>query len=72
MYLSVGDFKFATCIPDTCTYGDGAINAEKMWSSFNATAYPMVEMDDPSIWSEIPTTEKNKRHEMDNFAISIM
>ena len=42
MYLSVGDFKFATCIPDACNYGDGALNTGVMWSSFNATAVPMV------------------------------
>ena len=75
IYMSVGEFKYATCIPDVCTYGDASISNYVMYSTFNATTLPMplgpgnqVTVD----YSDIAPTEENKRRKMDSFAISMM
>ena len=71
IYMSVGEFKYATCIPDVCTYGDASISNYVMYSTFNATTEPMP-MGGSTDYSAIATTEENKRREMDSFAISMM
>ena len=71
IYMSVGEFKYATCIPDVCTYGDAAISNYVMYSTFNATTEPMP-MGGYTDYMAIAPTEENKRREMDSFAISMM
>ena len=70
----IGDFKYATCMPDVCTYGDTAVNNFVMYGTFNATALPMemIYWGSEEKWMNIPVTEETKRHEMDSFAISMM
>ena len=71
IYMSVGEFKYATCIPDVCTYADAAISNYVMYSTFNATTEPMPMLGNTDYMAIAPT-EENKRREMDSFAISIM
>ena len=70
----IGEFKYATCMPDVCTYADAAVNNLVMYGTFNATSFPkeMSKFESDADWLKVPVTEETKRREMDSFAISMM
>ena len=63
LYLSVADFRIGACIPQNCTVGDMYTNYGYLYSSIKVNGVPQV--------AEL-VTEENKRHEMDDYAISMM
>ena len=63
VYLTVADFRIGACVPQNCTVQDMYINYNYLYNSINVTGAPQV--------AEL-VTEENKRHEMDDYAISMM